>query len=105
MIFPLKNCFERKTFIETKKNLSKQDIVMSMVKGSEVPASNTKHGNLPKLIQDHKNRQHQIRQQIQNKAEALASEVVQEYLERKPYRSTQGFTKFPSPDLVRQMTG
>lgn len=76
---------------------------MSMVKGSEVPASNTKHGNLSKMIQDHKNRQQQIRNEIQNKAEMLASEVVQEYLERKPYRSTLGFTKFPTPDLVRKM--
>lgn len=76
---------------------------MSLVKGSEVPASNTNHGNLTKLIQDHKNRQQKIRNEIQTKAELLASEVVQEYLDRKPYRSTMGFTKFPSPDLVRQM--
>lgn len=78
---------------------------MSLVKGSEVPTSNTKHGNLPKLILDHKNRQRQIRNEIQQKAEMLASEVVQEYLARKPYRSTEGFTKFPSPDLVKQMQG
>lgn len=76
---------------------------MSLVKGSEVPASNTQHGSLTKLIQDHKNRQKQIRNEIETKAEMLASEVVQEYLERKPYRSTLGFTKFPTPDLVRQM--
>jgi hypothetical protein len=78
-------------------------MVMSLVKGSEVPASNTKHGNLCKLIQDHKNRQHKIRNEIQNKAEMLASEIVQEYLDRKPWRSTQGFTKYPTPDLVRKM--
>lgn len=76
---------------------------MSLVKGSEVPASNTQHGNLSKLIQDQKNQQKQIRHEIEAKAEMLASEVVQEYLERKPYRSTSGFTKFPSPDLVRHM--
>jgi hypothetical protein len=80
-----------------------QEMVMSLVKGSEVPSSNTKHGNLSKLIQDHKNRQQQIRNDIQNKAEMLASEIVQEYLDRKPWRSTQGFTKYPTPDLVRQM--
>lgn len=80
-------------------------MVMSLVKGSEVPASNTKHGNLSKMIQDHKNRQQKIRNEIHTKAEMLASEVVQEYLERKPYRSTLGFSKFPSPDLVRQMNG
>lgn len=80
-----------------------QEMVMSLVKGSEVPASNTKHGSFTKLIQDHKNRQQQIRHDIQNKAEMLASEIVQEYLDRKPYRSSVGFTKFPSPDLVRQM--
>lgn len=78
---------------------------MSLVKGSEVPASNTKHGNLSKMIQDHKNRQQQIRGEIQTKAELLASEVVQEYLDRKPYRSTIGFSKFPNPDLVRTMIG
>lgn len=76
---------------------------MAMVKGSEMPSSNTNHGNLTKLIQDHKNRQQKIRHEIQTKAEILASEVVQEYLDRKPYRSTTGFSKFPSPDLVRQM--
>lgn len=76
---------------------------MSLVKGSEIPTSNTKHGNLCKMIQDHKNRQQQIRHEIQTKAEMLASEVVQEYLDRKPYRSTAGFTKFATPDLVRQM--
>lgn len=78
-------------------------MVMAMVKGSEMPSSNTSHGNLTKLIQDHKNRQQKIRHEIQTKAEILASEVVQEYLDRKPYRSTTGFSKFPSPDLVRQM--
>ena len=78
-------------------------MIMSLVKGSEVPASNTQHGNLTKMIQDHKNRHTQIRQEIKTKAEMLASEVVQEYLERKPYRSTSGLTKFPNPDLVRQM--
>lgn len=78
---------------------------MSLVKGSEVPSSNTRHGNLSKMIQDHKNRQHQIRNEIKTKAEMIASEVVQEYLDRKPYRSTIGFSKFPSPDLVRTMNG
>lgn len=74
---------------------------MSLVKGSEVPSSNTKHGNFGKLIQDHQNRQHQIRNKIKEKAESLASEVVSEYLDRKPYRSTKGFTKFPSSELTQ----
>lgn len=78
-------------------------MVMSLVKGSEVPATNTKHANFTKLIQDHKNRQLKIRNEIINKAEMIASEVVQEYLERKPHRSTLGFAKFPTADLVRQM--
>lgn len=76
---------------------------MSLVKGSEVPASNTKHGCFTKLVQDHKNRHKQIRHEIQNKAEMLAGEIVQEYLDRKPYRSSAGFAKYPSPELVRQM--
>jgi hypothetical protein len=79
-------------------------MVMSLVKGSEVPAANTKHANFAKLVQDHKNRQQQIRNQIINKAEMLASEVVQEYLDRKPHRSTSGFVKFPTADLVRNMS-
>lgn len=78
-------------------------MVMSLVKGSEVPASNSKHSNFTKLIQDHKNRQQKIRNEIINKAEMIASEVVQEYLERKPHRSTIGFAKFPTIDLVHQM--
>lgn len=77
---------------------------MSLVKGSEVPSSNTNHANLTKLIQDHKNRQQKIRNEIHTKAELLASEVVQEYLDRKPYRGINSvYTKFPSADLVRQM--
>ncbi|CAO1413154.1 unnamed protein product [Diamesa hyperborea] len=79
----------------------KYDLLMSLVKGSEVPSSNTKHGNFGKLIQDHQNRQHQIRNKIKEKAESLASEVVSEYLDRKPYRSTKGFTKFPSSELTQ----
>jgi dynactin 1 len=76
---------------------------MSLVKGSEVPHSNTPHANFTKLVLDHKNRQQQIRNQIKNEAESLANEILQEYLDRKPHRSTTGFAKFPTADLVRNL--
>jgi len=73
---------------------------MSLAKSAEVPASNTKFGCFTKLVQDHKNKQHKIREEIKAKAEILASEVVNEYLERKPYRSSIGFAKFPTAELT-----
>lgn len=78
-------------------------MVMSLVKGSGVPATNTKHGNFSKLVQDQKNRQQKILSQINAKVEEVTGQIVQEYLERKPYHSTVGgFTKFPTPEAVRQ---
>lgn len=76
---------------------------MSLVKAADVPAANTKHANFAKLVQDAKNRQQKIRNEIKNQAEMVASEIVQEYLDRKPHRSTSGFAKFPTADLVRNM--
>lgn len=77
-----------------------QDYIMSLAKGSAIPASNTKNGNFSKLIQDHRNKQHKIRNEIKAKAENLACEIVNEYLERKPFRSTNSdLTKFPSNEL------
>lgn len=78
-------------------------MVMSLVKGSEIPASNTKHGNFTKLVQDQKNRQQKILNQINAKVEEVTGQIVQEYLERKPHYSTiGGFTKFPTVEGVRQ---
>ena len=73
---------------------------MSLAKGSSVPKSNTKVGSFSKLIQDHRNKHQQIRNEIKAKAESLASEIVNEYLERKPFRSTNSdLAKFPSNEL------
>lgn len=79
-------------------------MVMSLVKGSEIPASNTKHGNFSKLVQDQKNRQQKILNQINAKVEEVTGQIIQEYLNRKPYHSTVGgFMKFPTPEAVRQL--
>lgn len=81
-------------------------MVMALVKGSEIPASNTKHGNFSKLVQDQKNRQQKILNQINAKVEEVTGEIVQEYLDRKPYHSTTGgFAKFPTVEAVRQNIG
>lgn len=78
---------------------------MSLAKGSGIPTSNTKNGNFSKLIQDHRNKQNQIRNEIKAKAENLACEIVNEYLERKPFRSTNSdLTKFPSNELSQVST-
>lgn len=75
---------------------------MSLVKGAEIPASNTKHSNWTKLMQDHQNKQQQIRNQIKSRAETLANECVSEYLDRKPFRSVQGdFVKFPTSEMAK----
>lgn len=79
-----------------------QDWLMSLVKGAECPTSNTKHSNFTKLMQDHQNKQQKIRNEIKNRAESLANEIVHEYLDRKPFRSTQGdFVKFPTTELTK----
>lgn len=81
-------------------------MVMALVKGSEIPASNTKHGNFSKLVQEQKNRQQKILNQINAKVEEVTGEIVQEYLDRKPHHSTiGGFAKFPTAEAVRQNVG
>lgn len=80
-------------------------MVMSLVKGSEIPSSKTKYGNFSKLVDDHKNRQQKIRNQINAKVESVVGEIVQEYLDRKPYYSTSGFARFPTKDAVKQLQG
>jgi dynactin 1 len=75
---------------------------MSLVRGSEMPSSNTTRANLPKLINDQHNKQKILRGEIKMKAESLASEIIGEYLDRKPYRSVKGdFSKFPSNEVSR----
>lgn len=77
---------------------------MSLLKGGEIPKSNTQHANLSKLIETKQHQQKKIRNQIKNKVDSLAAEVVYEYIQRKPYRASKGdFTEFPSRELVRAL--
>lgn len=78
---------------------------MSLVKGSEIPSTKNKYGSFTKLVQDHKNRQQKIRDQINAKVESVVGEIVQEYLDRKPHNSTSGFAKFPTTEAVKQFQG
>ena len=80
---------------------------MSLVKSSEIPTTKTKYGNFTKIVQDHKNRQQKIRNQINAKVEHVVGEIVQEYLDRKPYNavSTTGFAKFTKGDAIKEFQG
>ena len=89
---------------ELEKELTKvkHDWIMSLVKGAECPATKTVHGSVSKLIVDHQNEQTKIRHQIKNKAEHLAFEIMNEYLERKPYRAAKSdFAHFPSTEISK----
>ncbi|KAG5677570.1 hypothetical protein PVAND_007319 [Polypedilum vanderplanki] len=83
------------------------DMVMSLVKGSEIPTTKTKHGNFTKLVQDHKNRQQKIRNHINAKVEMVAGEIMQEYLDRKPFNATLSgdFKTFPKAEAIKQFQG
>lgn len=75
---------------------------MSLVKGGEIPKPNTKHANLSKIIVDGQVKHNSIRREIRTKVECLAAEIVNEYIQRKPYRgSLSEFNKFPSNELAR----
>uniref|UniRef100_A0A182JQ22 Dynactin subunit 1 n=1 Tax=Anopheles christyi TaxID=43041 RepID=A0A182JQ22_9DIPT len=79
----------------------KHDLIMSLVKGAEIPATHTVHGSVSKTILDHENQRKQQQTQIRAKAEQLACDVVQEYLSRKPHRAAKGdFASFPSNELT-----
>lgn len=82
-------------------------MVMSLVKSSEIPATKTKFGNFTKIVQDHKNRQQQIRNAINAKVEHVVGDIIQEYLDRKPYNAvtTTGFAKFPKADAIKELQG
>lgn len=104
-----------------------------MAKGSEIPQANSAHTNISKLLHDHKNKQRQLREEIkvisliivtlryaveqqvfirivfvflicQARVEHLTSEVVHEYLQRKPHRAVKGdFATFPTNELTRAL--
>ena len=96
-----------------------------MAKGSEIPQANSSRTNISKLLHDHENKQRQIREEIkvsqtnrmsvewaiycvlfdfQARVEHLTSEVVHEYLHRKPHRAVKAdFAMFPSNELTRAL--
>lgn len=75
---------------------------MSLVKGGEIPKAKTKHANLSKLIMDKQEHQKQLRQEVKSKVETLAAEIVNEYIQRKPFRANKGdFAQFPSKELSK----
>ncbi len=77
---------------------------MSLAKGAEFPHAQTKTSNLSKLLSDHQNKQKVLRQEIKNRVECLASNVLNEYFERKPYRASKGdFSQFATPELTRAL--
>ncbi|XP_052889925.1 dynactin subunit 1 isoform X1 [Anopheles moucheti] len=86
--------------LEQKITRVKHDLIMSLVKGAEIPSTHTVHGSVSKSILDHENHQKQQQTQIRAKAEQLACDVMQEYLSRKPHRAAKAdFASFPSNEL------
>lgn len=77
---------------------------MSLARGSEFPTTTTAHPNMSKLLSDHQARQRLARQEIKARVEGLASNVLNEYLQRKPYRAAKGdFSQFPTVELSRAL--
>jgi len=92
--------------VDLEKDLSqvKYDYIMSLVKGAEFPAAKTAHANIEKLLQDHENKQRIVQQDIKRRADNIAVEIMNEYLQRKPYRSVKGdFSQFPSNELTKAL--
>lgn len=77
---------------------------MSLAKGAEFPNSQTNKSNISKLLSDHQSKQKILRQEIKNRVENLASNVMNEYFLRKPYRATKGdFSQFATPEVSRAL--
>lgn len=82
----------------------KYDWVMSMMKSAAFPSSKVANPNVQKLVQDYQITQKLAREEIKERANQLASEVLNEYLERKPHRATQGdFSLFPTVELSQAL--
>ncbi|XP_059611897.1 dynactin subunit 1 isoform X3 [Phlebotomus argentipes] len=82
----------------------KHEWIMSMVKEGDIPEGNTKHTSIQKRLQDQENELKQARSDLKLRAESLASEILTEYLQRKPHRSAKSdFAKFPAVHLTKAM--
>lgn len=80
----------------------KHEWILSMVRGATFPTSNTKHANIYKMLKDQEVKQKTLQSEIQVKAAQVASDVLNEYLERKPHRASKGyFSQFPSVELTK----
>lgn len=78
----------------------KHEWILSMARGATYPKTNTKQPNIYKLLQDQEVNRRLVQNDIQIKAAQVASDVLNEYLERKPHRSRTGdFAQFPTPEL------
>lgn len=80
---------------------------MSLAKGADYSVNKTSNTSMiAKKITDHENKLKLLRNEIKRRAENAVAEVVDEYLERKPYRSVKGdFSKFPSAELIKTLKG
>lgn len=77
---------------------------MSLARGAQFPQANTASANVSKLLHDQRNKQRQIREEIKMRVEHLTTDIVNEYLQRKPHRVAKGdFAKFPTVELTRAL--
>lgn len=82
----------------------KHEWILSMARGATFPSTNAKHANVKKLLQDQHVQQQMYRAEIQVKAAQAASNVLSEYLDRKPHRASKGdFHIFPTVELKKAM--
>lgn len=82
----------------------KHEWILSMARGATFPSTNSKHANVKKLLQDQDLHQRIVRDEIQVKAAQAASDVLSEYLDRKPHRATKGdFHIFPTVELKKAL--
>lgn len=86
--------------LDQKLTAIKHEWILSMARGGTFPSTNGKHCNVKKLLQEHEVKQRVLRSEIQAKAAQAASDVLSEYLDRKPHRADKGdFNLFPKVEL------
>lgn len=81
-----------------------QDYILSLAHGASFPSSRSNQTSVSKLLRDQQNHQRKIREDIKARVEAITSEIVSEYLNRKPHRAAHtSFAQFPTPEVTRAM--
>lgn len=82
----------------------KHEWILSMARGGTFPSTNAKHVNVKKLLQEQEVQRRVLRTEIKVKAAQAASDVLSEYLDRKPHRASKGdFYKFPTVELKKAL--